>query len=866
MASNVMRKVSLRSLAAHKLRLVLTVFSVVLGTSFVAGAVIFTSTVSSAFNSIFDNVAKGVSVEVSAVEENSPGIPIALVNDLRANEAKLGIERLAVVNQGSVTIADASGRALQSGGAPSVGMSYLPPDQAVGEQMSIVEGRAPTKAGEIALNASAAEKGNLKIGSKTKVVVGAGLAAPLDVTIVGIADMPTSTGGYVGVIFDEATATKLFSDGQYVSAVDLAARNGVTDTQLRDAVNAHLKATVAKQGKAAEYDKLYQVRTGQEVRDDQKQTIDQFLTIFQYVLLAFAAIGLLVGTFIIYNTFSMIVAQRNRELALLRAIGASRQNVSRAVLLEALVVGIIGGLLGLALGIGIAAALLAFTKSQGVPSNGIEVGLGAILAAIFVGVIVTMLSAWIPARRASRIPPVEAMRDNTVEAGSGSLRVRTLIGAVLGVLGALALGIGAAGEGGGAAALVAIGALLAVIAVVFAAPAISQPVVGLFGAIFQKPFGTVGRLARTNAVRNPRRSAATAFALTLGLMLVVVIGTLGWSFKGTIDSSVDNGLRSDFVVTGNNNMPLPLSVVDAVKAVPGAKTVVAQAYGVAKYTPPNGTERDEFISAPYGGQIDQVANIDMVEGTANLTGDGMLISDAMVRDNGWKLGQQVTFTSTAGDDVTTTVTGVFTANQAISSLMVGWPAYEKLMPVAMKRISGPVLVVAKPGVSSGELRTQLEDATAEYLTAQVQDREQFKNSISSTIDQMMVTLYALLGLSLVIAVLGIINTLALSVVERKQEIGMLRAVGMSRAQVRRTIYLESTYIAVFGALLGTILGLAIGVPLVRTLAYWGLEGVVIPWSLIGITLVGAAVVGVVAALWPAIMAARTKPLEAITSE
>ncbi|WP_066163898.1 ABC transporter permease [Gordonia hydrophobica] len=856
-----MRKVSFRSLASHKLRLVLTVFSVVLGTSFVAGAVIFTSTVSSAFNSIFDNVAKGVSVEVSATGQQSSGIPNSMVDDLEKNKQSLGIARVATGNTGSVTLADASGRAIQTGGAPSVGISYTAPDKAVGEQATVVQGRAPQRSGEIAVNSEAAEKGDLKVGSKTKLVVGAGLSKPMEVTVVGITDMPSSTGGYVGVLFDSASASTLFSDGKHVATVDLAARDGVSDTQLRDAVHAHLAKLLEQQGQQIDLDKVYDVRTGEQVREDQKESINQFLTIFRAILLAFAAIGLLVGTFIIYNTFSMIVAQRNRELALLRAIGASRKNVSRSVLLEALIVGILGGALGLALGIGIAAVMIAFTESQGVPSNGIEVGVGAIVSAVFVGVVVTLLSAWIPARRASRIPPVEAMRESTVEPGAGSLRVRTLIGAVIGVLGIVALVIGGLGEGTGPALIVGVGALLAIIAVVLAAPAISRPVVGAFGALFEKPFGTVGKLARTNAVRNPRRSAATAFALTLGLMLVVIIGTLGWSFKGTVDSAVDNGLRADFVVTGTNNMPLPLSVADYVTDAPDADKVVAQAYGAAEYD-----GKDVYLSSPYGGTIGDVASITMLEGTEQLPGDGLLVSDTSARDNGWKLGQDVTFVSTNGENVETRVTGIFAANEAIASMMVGWESYEKLVPDVMKRISGPVLVVAKSGANADQLRTQLEDATAEFLTAQVQDRSQFKNSISSQIDQMMITLYALLGLSLVIAVLGIINTLALSVVEREQEIGMLRAVGTSRAQVRRTIYLESTYIAVFGALLGTVLGLAIGIPLVRTLAHWGLEGVVIPWALIGGTLVGAAVVGVIAALWPAVTAARTRPLEAITAE
>ena len=852
MASSVMRKVSVRSLSSHKLRLVLTVFSVVLGTSFVAAALIFTSTVSSAFNSIFDNAARGVAVEVTAADSQSPGVPVDVVDQLRKQKDQLGIDRIVENVSGPVTVADSSGKAIQTGGAPSVASAYLPPDQGIGDSNTIVDGRAPAKEGEILINKDAADKAGLHVGSKTTVVLGTGISDPLQVTVVGLSDMPTSTGGFVGIAFDKDTANQYFSDGEYVSVVDMTAKPGVSDTRLRDAVHGAL-------GDAKTVDDLYQVRTGDQVREDQKSQIDQFLTIIQAVFLAFAAIGLLVGTFIIYNTFSMIVAQRNKELALLRAIGASRKDVSRSVLLEASIVGVIGGLVGLGLGIGVAALLLAFTESQGLPSNGIQIGATAVIAALFVGVVVTMLSAWIPARRASRIPPVEAMRSSTVEPGAGSLRKRTLVAAILGVLGVLALVIGGLGEGTGRALIVGLGAVLAVVAVVLGAPALSQPFVGALGALFAKPFGTVGKLAHTNAVRNPRRSAATAFALTLGLMLVVVIGTIGTSFKGTVNSAVDKGVTADFIMSSTNNGPLPIGVADTVRAkVPDAGVVISQAVATAKVD-----DKPVWMTAALGGSLNDVAVVNAVQGSIDVPGDGLAIDESTARDQGWKFGQKITLTAPTGDAVPVTITGVYEDSEVVGPRIVGKDAYLKLVPVESMRQASPIWIKGKPGVDADELRSQIEDVTKQYLVVQIQDREEFKSTVSSTIDQMLVTLYALLALSLAIAVLGIVNTLALSVVERKKEIGMLRAVGMARSQVRRSIYLESTYIAVFGALLGVVLGLAIAIPLVRTLAYWGLEGVVIPWGLIGGTLVGAAVVGVVASLWPAITAARTRPLEAI---
>ena len=312
-SSTVMRRVSLRNLRAHKLRLFLTVFSIVLGTSFVAGSIVFTSTISKAFNDIFDSAAPGVAVEITPDSNQSPGVPLTVVDDLTAQKQELGIDKIVANYTGSVTIAGSDGKALQTGGAPSVGTAYLPPDQSLSPDSSKIlpGGRGPTNAGEVALNSSAADEAGLQVGSTTQLVVGQGSAQPREVTVVGLLDLPGSTGGYVNVQFDEATARSLFSDGQHVAQVDMSAVDGVTPEELQQRVQAALPPDT------------YEVRTGDQVRQDQKDQVNEFLTIFTAILLAFAAIGLIVGTFIIYNTFSMIVAQRNRELALLRAVGVS---------------------------------------------------------------------------------------------------------------------------------------------------------------------------------------------------------------------------------------------------------------------------------------------------------------------------------------------------------------------------------------------------------------------------------------------------------------------------------------------------------------------------------------------------------------
>ncbi len=599
------------------------------------------------------------------------------------------------------------------------------------------------------------------------------------------------------------------------------------------------------------------MQTGDQVREETKAEVDSALSFINYFLLAFGAIALLVGTFIIYNTFSMIVAQRLRELALLRAIGASRAQVGRSVVTEALVVGLIGSIIGLLGGIGLAYGLrsLLNTFDVGLPEGPLQVGARTIIVALVVGVVVTTLSAYAPARRASKIPPVAAMREEFASTGD-SLRVRTLIGAILGVIGVALLVFGSRGTGGGAALIVGLGAFSLIIAVLLGAPALSRPIVGALGAVFAKPFGAIGRLARTNAVRNPRRTAATAFALTLGLMLVTVIGVFGSSAKASINALVDVGVSADYILTGPNAIGVPRGAADAVRQVPDVQSATSL-HGVRAKV-----DGEDEQGASFDGPIEGVLEYKILEGTVDLTGNNMLVSKSTADDKGWTVGSTQTLTGPGGVEYQTVVAGVFEDNQLIGSWIVSDEAYRKLMP-AESLPDFVVLVKAKPGADLTTLRSELETATEKYVVVQVQDREEFKGTQGQQINTLLAILYGLLALAVVIAILGIINTLALSVVERRREIGMLRAVGMQRGQMRRTIYLESVLIAVYGAAVGVVLGIAFGWAFVSTLADQGLDKITIPWGQVVGMLIGSGVVGVLAALWPANRAAKTKPLEAI---
>ncbi|WP_305094459.1 ABC transporter permease [Prescottella sp. R16] len=831
-----MRKVSLRNLAAHKVRLLLTVLSVVLGTAFVAGSFVFTDTLQKTFDSIFEGTAQGVDVRVSAVEQGSSGVPTADIDTIAAID---GVRVVAPAVSGQIVVLNADGKPMQNGGAPSLGSAYLPPEQQLGEQTPFVAGTPPEQPGQIALNESAATRAGLAVGDRTRVLTMSGWN---DVTLSGVYSTDTDTGGFVGALFTDAQARQLFTDGNHVAYVDVAG-TGVSQEELRDRVAAALPDT--------------KVQTGDQVREETKDEIAQALSFVNYFLLAFGAIALLVGTFIIYNTFSMIVAQRLKELALLRAIGAGRGQVGRSVVFEALVIGVIGSALGLAAGVGLAYGLRGLLNAfdLGLPEGPLQVAPRTIVVALVLGILVTVVSAYAPARRAAKVPPVAAMREEFASAGD-TLRVRTLIGAIAAVLGAVALIAGAQSTGGGAAGLVGIGALALVLAVLLAAPALSRPIVGALGAVFARPFGPVGRLARTNAVRNPKRTAATAFALTLGLMLVSVIGVFGASAKESTNALVDKGIEADFVLTGPPGIGVPAGAAGAAARVDGVVDAVSL-HGVAVKI----DDEDVFGSA-VSGSLDGVLAYTMEEGSETVAGTDMIVSQTEAADRGWTLGTPVTLTDRDGGQVTTTVTGIYADNQLLGSWVVSNEVYQEVTPVN-QRAEWAVMIKAAPGADQATMAADLATATDPFVVVQVQDREQFKGAQAQLIDSLLAVLYGLLALAVVIAILGIVNTLALSVVERRREIGMLRAVGMQRAQVRRTIYLESVLIAVFGALVGVLLGVVFGWGFVRTLADQGLDHIAVPWGQVVAMLIGSGVVGVLAALWPAARAARTKPLEAI---
>jgi putative ABC transport system permease protein len=844
MSTHPMRTVSVRNLAAHKVRLLLTVVSVLLGTAFVAGSFVFTDTLHGSFTKIFDSADKGIDAQVVARKSYDPGVPLKLADQLAALP---GVHTVQPVASAPVVLVGANGKKVQTGGAPSEGRMWTSAQDSVTAPPTFVSGAAPDRPGQVVINNGAATKAKLSTGDHAKVVLAN--SAVVDVTISGIYRTDTETGGYVGVLFSEPQALQLLTDGSHLSALNVAADAGVSEQALTASIARILPADL-------------KAKTGDQVRKDDQQQIQTALSFVNYILLAFGFIALIVGTFIIYNTFSMIVAQRLRELALLRAVGADRKQVRRSVVLEAGIIGAIGSAAGLAGGIGLAYGLHALLDAlnAGLPSGGLVLSVRTVVVALVAGTGVTLLSAYAPARRAAKIPPVAAMREEFASTSAGTLRRRTLLGAIIAGLGVIATVAGVASStGGSAASLTGLGLLGVIAGAMLLSPVLAGWVITPLGKLVGRPFGSVGRLARTNAVRNPRRTAATSFALTLGLLLVSGVAVIGASMKTSINSLFDTNVSADYILTTQAALGLPVHATAAAAKAPGVGSMT-ELHDLRVQLDGAGAQNGTAVDGP----LAPVLKVDVQRGSGAPGQGTMIVSKTTAKKAGWGIGSKHQLSTHNGTTIAETVTGIYADNQLLGPWLVTGEVYRALVPE--NQWSDIVaLIKAAPGVSSTTLRAGLQAATDPYYVVDVQDRTEFKGQLASQVNGLLGLLYGLLGLAIVIAILGIINTLALSVVERRREIGMLRAVGMQRKQVRRTIYLESLLIAVFGALLGLVLGLTYGSLFTRTLRGQGLDKLSVPWVQALTFLVVAGVVGVLAALWPGIRAARTRPLEAIAT-
>lgn len=853
MARNAMRTISLRNIASHKVRLALTILSVVLGTAFIAGSAMMTTSLKHSMDDLMTTAFDDVDVVIMPGEDNPMGMSMSDVTALRGRPDAKSVDISA--QQASMVITGSDGKPMQTGAAPIQPFAVTPGDGVFATGSELAEGSKPTADGEIALNPGAMKKGNLKLGDTVTVVTPAGRA---EMKVVGTFTSAAVTEGMVGVGFTEKDFLHHFTDGEHAPLVTI----DLTDGSDTDAVYQELSAKFPG----------LTVQTGKALVEQATSMISKGLSFVNYILWAFAGIALLVGTFIISNTFAMIVAQRGRELALLRAVGASRRQITLSVVFEAVVVGLIGSLLGIFAGMGLVRLLFALMDSRGmsIPTTSLGLDAKSVLVPLAVGIVITVLSAWAPAQRAGATHPVQAMRSGDQSSGN-SLLIRTVFGTLAILLGVGLALLGSFNEGlggiGTRAGTIGAGAFFVIIGLWLAGPALAGPLVGGLGRVVGAPFGAIGKLAATNSQRNPRRTAATAFALTLGLMMVSSIGMLGATMRDSMADMIDDTINAEYVLSGSGGPALgvPKDVPEVVAGVSGVDSVVTM------YAAPlllNGAVMSDSMGPPamkvLRGDVSKAVKINKIDGTLDLpeSEPGVIIAQSTAERFGLKVGDQVDLASLSGGQGKAPVKGIYEQNASIGRAAVSYATAKQLTDDQSIHIDA--IYVDTASAPSSEMRTKLVDATAKHLVVAVKDKNEFVGETTSVINQMLTILYGLLGLSVIVAILGIVNTLALSVIERRQEVGMLRAVGTQRGQIRRMIYIESAVIAFYGALLGAAVGLGIGWAFIHALSGEGMTAAVVPWGQVAGMLGASIIVGIIAAVWPGHKAARTKPLEAIT--
>ncbi|MFF7265392.1 ABC transporter permease [Streptomyces sp. NPDC008159] len=845
-----MFRTALRNVLAHKARLLMTVLAVMLGVAFVSGTLVFTNTISEAYQK---SSAKGfdqVDVAVQQAYRPDEGDRIAeqpkLTPELLRKVQKVpGAESATGVVSGFTALADKDGK-LIGGGFQSQGGNYWGKDD---PRYPIEEGRAPRGPNEIAIDAKTAERAGYEVGDTVRLSVDGPVLSPTVSGVFRTDDGNVAAGGSL-TLFDTLTAQKLFHSPGAYDEITVTAAPGTSQDRLRSAIDKVVPEDVAT------------TITGEELASQQATQIAASMSGLKNGLLVFAGIALFVGTFIIANTFTMLVAQRTKELALLRAVGASRRQVTRSVLIEAFVVGTVAAVTGLAVGVGIGAAMrgLISTLGETVPDGPLVVSPGTVVTALLVGVLITMLAAWLPGRRAAKIPPVAAMSSVHAQATTRSLVVRNTIGALFSGAGIATVLYATTLEGSDGQVPMGIGAVLLIIGVFVLTPLLSRPMIAAAAPVL-RVFGVSGKLARQNSVRNPRRTAATASALMIGLTLITGMTVMAGSLQTAIGKMAADSITADYVVSMANGSYLSPEVE---KKLGGTK-------GVTAVSPLRNAEsrvdgRPEYLTGVNGAVIGELTKFAVDDGAFRVGGSEVVVDTETARQNGWKAGTSFTAGFEGGERQKLTVAGVYEANELIRGILLDNRTLERRLPADTRPADMMVMVKTASGASDAA-KDRLAKTLGDNPAIKIQDGDDLSADIAQMFTLMLNLLYGLLAMAVIVAVLGVINTLAMSVFERSQEIGMLRAIGLDRRNIKRMVRLESLVISLFGGVLGIGLGVFFGWAAGELVASrMPTYELVLPWARMGVFLLLAGTVGVLAAMWPARRAAKLNMLAAIKAE
>jgi putative ABC transport system permease protein len=837
-----MRNATLKGLLAHKLRLALTALAIVLGVTFISGTFILTDTLHNTFSVLFGNVYGKLDFQVRGDAQFGSGLNVVrdpVAQSLLAKvQAVPGVAAANGVAGGYAQFVAPDGRAVANGGAPTLGSNFDTNPQL--SSLRVIAGGPPSSADDVVMDAATAQKYGFRVGQRVKVL----FAGPSrDFTISGIAQFGSADNlaGTTLAAFTLPVAQQVLQMQGRFSYIDVITQPGADKAAVQRAIAGVLPSGV-------------QVVTGQTVVKENTTGVDKALSFFNTALLVFAFISLFVGAFTIFNTFSIIVGQRTRELALLRIVGASRRQVFRSVLGEAAIVGLISSVIGIGLGVLAAIGLEALLSGFGValPAGPIAFEPRTVIAGLVVGVGVTVVAAIGPARQAVRIPPVAALSDRPPSTGATARR-RLIWGGVLTVAGAILLAIGL---GKPAVALVGIGAVCVFIGVAMLAPAIARPLSSVIGRPLARMLGEPGRLGRENSMRSPRRTAQTASALMVGLALVSAMSVFGASVSRSATSSVADAISADLLVTENGSSGgFSTQVPSVITSVPGVTTTETAYQGEFEF---EGTLSGLTAISP--AEQSKTVILHMTAGSAAALSAGDLLIDAQTATSDkLKVGDLASAKFAQTGSTKLRIGGIFQTNALIGSFLASTSVFNAhfLNP-------RPAAILVDTG-GSAAVTAAVTHALSSYPNVQVQTKAQFEQAQAASVNQVLGLVYVLLALAVLIALIGIVNTLMLSVFERTREIGLLRAVGMRRRQVRTMIRSEAVILAIFGALIGIVVGTIMGLALVSALRQQGINDTVVPVPSLVLFLVLAGLLGLVAASWPARRAANLDVLTAIAT-
>lgn len=836
-----MIRLALKGIRGYFVRFLMTAMAVTLGVAFVAGTMVLTDTLDETFTGLTGDANKGIDVYVRGAEKSkqADGQPVrarlaaSLINDLYNVD---GIKETYPDLVGMAILSKADGTMFKRGNSATIGMQIRENDRL----QTIIEGTRPTEAGQIALDNKTADDAGYSIGDEAEVTVG---QAKQKFTITGLTDSAMAVSSSL-VLFSPAEAERLFAPDEKVSGFIIRGDGSKTQSELADAVRTTLPDTVA-------------VLTGAERAEESASSVSDRLKFLTNMLYVFGAISLLVGGFIIVNTFNMVLAQRTSELALLRALGSGRGQVLGLVLFESIIIGLLGGLLGLGVGMGLAQGVGMFLRSTGLDVGDMVITPVSLGVALALGVAVTTLAALFPAMSASKVSPMSALRSTHAPKLQG-LAARTRIGAATVFLGGCLLPVSHVTTNTTRNVVLGFAALLILAGVVIASAGLVKPLLGSL-TFPLKYAGVVAKLARNNSLRSPRRTAITAGALMIGLTLVSAVGIVSESATASLSTVLEDGVKSDLIITGGGS-GMPADVEKSVRDVDGT-TNVAALNGVAMTVD---KKRSIAVSAT-SEAIRQNINLTMDRGSLTALDEGKIVIAKDVADEN-KLSVGGTWKIALGEQESKeyTVGGIYSDSPVLEKqTLIAESVAQEAVP-ADKQVTLVLLANYAADADKTAVRSDIAAAVKEQGTISVQTRAEFASAQSAPIRQITSMIMGLLGMSVLIAALGIVNTLIMSIYERTREIGMLRAIGLERGELRRMVLMESAFTTLFGAILGAVLGLGLGILIQRTLSDSGLSVLAVPWPMLGAVVFGAAVIGVIAALLPAYRASQISVLSAIS--